>query len=507
MIAKLNGGELRAVQRWLEAVPAPWYSAFQVIGLAQAGLFAFTGELDACLRCIDELERNLVPVESEHARRQLAQVSAVHCAIACVQDDLAQAETYAGQALRGLLDADDPFLHLVYGALGDAYRRVGRWEEAHDCYFKVLDLPASPTYRIHSVHALGALADLELQQGHMRRAAAYWQQARTGIEQPDTWGRFPLPLIGWVYIRMGEIRYEWNALAEAGDLLAQGLARAELGGDVRALIAGYLLAGRLKLAEGDTAAAGAYLEQARPLVENARFPDWTSRFERQQLALWLAQDRLRAATRWAEEMLRDGALAGRPESEEAHLAVARVLIVQGHAPALEQALAQLTRLLLVVEVEGRAALTIEALALQALAHWHRGDHARALTALERALRLAEPEGYVRLFADLGLLMARLLQEARVRGVMPEYVEQLLRAFGAASAGLGPAERALPEPLSSREQDVLELIAAGLTNREIAARLFISAETAKKHVANICAKLGVRNRTAAAARARELDWLR
>ena len=103
------------------------------------------------------------------------------------------------------------------------------------------------------------------------------------------------------------------------------------------------------------------------------------------------------------------------------MALARVLIVKGDAPARERALALLARLLQAAEAEGRAGIQIEALALQALAHWQGGDRAGAMVPLERALRLAEPEGYVRLFADLGLPMARLLQEARSRDVMPDYV--------------------------------------------------------------------------------------
>jgi LuxR family maltose regulon positive regulatory protein len=151
-------------------------------------------------------------------------------------------------------------------------------------------------------------------------------------------------------------------------------------------------------------------------------------------------------------------------------------------------------------------LQIEALALQALVHWRRGEHAPALTVLERALRLAEPEGYVRLFADLGLPMAFLLQEAHSRAVMPEYVETLLAAFGGDRSFSAAAAAALPEPLTAREQEVLERLAAGLTNREIAEQLVIAAETVKKHVANLCAKLGVSNRTEASARARELGLL-
>jgi LuxR family transcriptional regulator, maltose regulon positive regulatory protein len=240
-------------------------------------------------------------------------------------------------------------------------------------------------------------------------------------------------------------------------------------------------------------------------VEPGSFPDWTSRFERCQLELWLAQGRLRAAVDWADAMLRGDALAGRPEREAAHLALARVLIAKGDLASREQAMALLARLLEAAEAAGRAGVTIEALALQALAHWGHGDRPGAMTALERALRLAEPEGYVRRFVDLGLPMARLLQEARSRTVMPDYVATLLAAYGADLAS-ATEDASLPEPLSDREQEVLSLLAAGLTNREIAEALVISPETVKKHTGSIFAKLGVGNRTEAAAKARLLHLL-
>lgn len=503
---KLNTGELGVVKRWLESLPEDWLSAYPVFGLAQAGLFAFTGELDACIRTVDEVERRLMPVESEQARRQLAKVTAVRCAIACIQNDVSQAETYADQALHDLPGKDDAFLYLVYGALGDAYRRNGRWQQARQCYLNVLNLPYAPAYHFHSVHAFGALADLELRQGRLRDAAAYWKKALAGIEDRTNWGSFPLPLIGWVYIRMGEILYEWNELAKVGDSLSRGLERAELGSDVRAMIAGYLLAGRLKLTEGNNLAASDYLERARPLVENASFPEWTSRLERFQLELWLAQGRLRAAVNWAEKILQSGTLEAQSENEAARLAVARVLIVKGDVPTLERSLALLRSLLTAAEAEGRGSVAVEGLALQALAHWRRGEQVIAMTSLEHALRLAEPEGYLRLFVDLGVLMARLLQEANSKRVMPDYVETILAAFAGDLISTSPTHNALPEPLTSREQQALKLIAAGLTNREIAEQLVISPETVKKHVANISAKLGVSNRTEAAARARELGLL-
>jgi LuxR family maltose regulon positive regulatory protein len=503
---KLFSGEVRVVERWLASLPEAWYASHPLLGLAQVTFLVITGAFDAGVRCLDRVEQRLADAENEDTQRQLAKVATLRCAIACFQNDLARAEKYADQALRDLPEEDLSNRADTYHALGETYGRHGRWGEARACYLKALDFSHDPTARLRSAHVFGALADLELRQGRLQAAAGYWKKALASIQERANWGRLPLPVIGWVYLRMGELLYEWNELAEAWNHLSRGLERAELGGDVRALIAGYLMAGRVKLTEGEIETAAAYLERARPLVEEAPFPDWISRFERFQLDLWLAQDRLRAAVDWADTMLQAGTVEERPENEIAQLAMARVLIVKGDAPAIERAMALLERSLQAAEAEGRAGITIEALALQALATWRRGERADAMTSLERALRLAEPEGYVRLFADLGLPMARLLQEARSRTVMPDYVEKLLAACGTDLALPASAEQALPEPLSLREQEVLSLIAAGLTNREFAAQLVVSPETVKKHTGSIYGKLGVRSRTEAAARARELDLL-
>jgi LuxR family maltose regulon positive regulatory protein len=502
----LLGGEFKVLQRWLDALPAAWYAAYPALGLPRAPLLAFSGAFDACVRCVDDVEQRLAHAEGEAAHRQRAMVAAVRCVLACFENDVPRAEDLADRALRELPDDDLGFRPMIHGSLGDTYRRNGRWEEARACYLKVLDFPHAPTFRVESVHVFGALADLDLRQGHLTDAAAYWEKALAAIQDQATWGRLPLPVTGWVFIRMAEILYERNELREAGDHLARGLERAEVGGDVRALIAGYLMAGRINLTKGDAETAAEYLERARPLVEQAQFPDWSGRFDRLQLDLWLAQDRFRAAVEWADAMLRGDALQGRPEGEFAHLALARVLIVKGDAPSRERVRALLPRLIQVAQAEGRTGVQIEALALQALAHWGQGDRPGAMTALELSLRLAEPEGYVRLFADLGLPMARLLQEARSRAVMPDYVAKLLAAGGAGLMAPAAGAGALPEPLSRREQEVLGLIAAGLTNREIAEALVISPETAKKHTASIFGKLGVRSRREAAARGRKMALL-
>ena len=128
----------------------------------------------------------------------------------------------------------------------------------------------------------------------------------------------------------------------------------------------------------------------------------------------------------------------------------------------------------------------------------------ALEFLTDALQLAQPEGFIRTFADAGGQLTPLLQKVALRGIMPEYIGQILFAIGEGRIKITPEQSSLVEPLSKRELEVLRLVAAGLSNREIARQLVISPGTAKTHIHNICGKLDVRNRTEAAMRAKELN---
>ncbi len=240
-----------------------------------------------------------------------------------------------------------------------------------------------------------------------------------------------------------------------------------------------------------------------------------------QARLWLAQGNLKAAIRWAEgrELDRD------VESEESssysplvraleNITLARICIARDRP---DEALEVLESLLQTAETAGWTGFVIEILALQALALQAQGDVPEAVIALERALSLAEPEGYVRTFIDEGAPMAELLRQAAARGIAVDYVDRLLTALDGEMKDQGPGTGASPEafvvrpsslvePLSERELEVLRLIAAGLSNREIAEELFVAVSTVKTHINNIYRKLDVSKRTQAVARAKELDLL-
>ena len=136
---------------------------------------------------------------------------------------------------------------------------------------------------------------------------------------------------------------------------------------------------------------------------------------------------------------------------------------------------------------------------------HEGDIPAALAALQRALTLAEPEGYLRIFVDEGAPIASLLRTAAKKGIAAGYVRRLLGAF-AQTDDRRPANQGLIEPLSERELDVLRLLGTDLDGPDIARELTVSLNTVRTHTKNIYAKLGVNNRRAAVRRAEELHLL-
>ena len=244
-----------------------------------------------------------------------------------------------------------------------------------------------------------------------------------------------------------------------------------------------------------------------------------------QARLWVATGNLAAAARWVEERGLDvhaGTVVAGPTffdlREVERVTLARVYIAQGRA---DEALYVLKPLLQTAEKLQRMRRVIELLVLQALALQVRGEIEDAMVSLNRVLSLAEPEGHVRVFLDAREPMARLLYGAASRGIAHEYAGRLLAAFeleledpsGRRTTDFSRSSPAgvtrpllLIEPLSERELEVLQLIAEGLSNREIAGRLFIALSTVKGHTANIFGKLGVNSRTHAVAKARTLGIL-
>jgi LuxR family maltose regulon positive regulatory protein len=251
------------------------------------------------------------------------------------------------------------------------------------------------------------------------------------------------------------------------------------------------------------------IKKMENIAREHKLPPWImSLMAAWQARIWLAQNRLDAASQWVGDRELDADSKPTYLNEKEYIVLARILIAQGR---LDEATTLLQRLLEATETGGRTSRAIEVLLLQALAFQAKGDTDQVITALGQALTLAEPGGFVRIFVDEGPPMAHLLYEALARGIAPDYVHRLLAAFPSiepekAAPSTKNLQSDLIEPLSEREIQVLELIAEGLTNQEIASRLFLSQHTIKAHTRNIYGKLDVHSRTEAVARCRALGIL-
>ena len=251
---------------------------------------------------------------------------------------------------------------------------------------------------------------------------------------------------------------------------------------------------------------------ARPRRPRWARPGLLNPVPAQRAQLLLAQGNLTEAARWTTE----GGLSADDEPdyprEGGALVLARVLLAQGEA---ERALALLGRLRAAAAAQDRAGSLIEIGALRALGLAASGEEAAAVAALAAALTLACPQGYVRVFADEGppmaALLARLVAAQRSGGAAAAVplacLARLQRALGAqdvapgAGRGSVTAVPGLVEQLTSRELEVLGMLAAGRSNQAIAGQLVVTLDTVKKHVSHVLGKLGAANRTEAVARAR------
>jgi LuxR family transcriptional regulator, maltose regulon positive regulatory protein len=230
---------------------------------------------------------------------------------------------------------------------------------------------------------------------------------------------------------------------------------------------------------------------------------------------WLAIGAFDRAIHWTEELAQQVAVPSLLARERQDVARARILLAHKRPT---EALSLLEPLQVIAEQQERLSHVIEMKVLQALAYQMRQQEQEALSTLSQALRLAEPEGYIRCFVDEGVpmaaLLSRLREQERKHGPTP-YVDTLLAAFLQDStepehqperAGLSMTAQPLQDPLSERELEVLRLMVGGNSNQEIAEALVLSINTVKRHVSNIFSKLRVHTRVQAVARARVLGLL-
>ncbi|PKQ19237.1 MAG: helix-turn-helix transcriptional regulator [Actinobacteria bacterium HGW-Actinobacteria-6] len=495
--------------KWARSLPDELIRARPVLSVWYAYAMLGTGELEAAEARLTDAERWLEPgpgqppvaVDQEELRSLLATIGVARAYRAHSLGDVPGTVKHARRVLELLPEGDNLRREQAIALIGMTYWTSGDLEAADRLFAEYSQRQVVAGNILVAISAISVLPDIRPALGRLRGAI----DALTRLLQVVTDQGEPLPPeAAELYRGLGELALEQGDHATASEHLLRSKELGEQGEQPVWRWRWHVAQARLREAQGDPEGALGLLDEAERLFIRTPLPD-ARPLTALKARIWATQGRLTEAAEWARErgLSVDDDLSYLHEFE--HVTLARVLIARGEL----EAIGLLERLLQAAEEGGRIGSSIEILVLQALAHHAQGDTSAALAPLERALSLAEPEGYVEVFVSEGPPMARLLTAAASRGIAPHYARRLLAAFpSTAPDGAEPAGARCEGPglLSDREIEVLHLIAAGLTNREIAARLFLSVYTVKAHARTIYDKLDAHSRTQATARARELGIL-
>jgi len=519
MPASGRGRQEATLRRWLDALPDELIRARPVLSNGYAGSILVRGETEGVESRLRDAERwlELMPGEAsgrpaamvvadEDAFRRLPGALAIHRAgLARLRGDVAGTIAHARRALE-LIDANDDLGQGAASALlGLAYWTNGDLEAASSLYAGALSRIEKAGFRSDAIGVSLALADMRIAQGRLHDAMRTYAR---GLEIAADQGGIFLRGAADMHVGISEILRQRGDLVGAVRHLQQATDLGEANGLPQNPYRSRVAAAGIRRAEGHPEAALQLLAEAERVYATDYSPE-VRPVGALKARVWIGLGRLSEARSWARErgLSAEDELDYVRESE--HLALARLILAEGARENSNEMIGAAIDLLEglqgAADGGGRTGSAIEILVVQALARRAGNDVPGALASLERAVTLAEPEGYVGVFADEGAPMAALLRLAAQGRNASSYLRRLLAAT-VAPAARTPIDQPLIEPLSERELDVLRLLESELDGPDIARELTVSLATVRTHTRNVYAKLGVNNRRAAVRRAAELGLL-
>lgn len=372
--------------------------------------------------------------------------------------------------------------------LGIAYWHSGEMEKTEEVLQEALSIFQQTDNKYGEVTSLFFLGRVYGVRGQLGRLCDYMKRI-TGLP-------LRIPIMVLAHLDLGLAAYEVNDLKACEEHLEKGLEILGPGGNQEFLIGVLMQKVRLKLAQHDTEAALEVMQRIKKIGATQKIPQRTqARLDGYMVEIAIVSGDLKQADRLVEQTTACG---------DAHsfyrflnLSRIRLLMAKGKMDAASRLLEKMCQQ---VQQMGWGYGLIVVRIMQALTAL---DNEAAVKYLSDALTLAKEDKFIRSFVDQGGALVPLLREAARRGVTPAYVGEILAAFEAeGDAGLPDHV----EALSKREMEVLRLLAAGMTNAQIAEQLVVSVSTVKSHVHHICGKLGAENRTQAVVCAQEFGIL-
>ena len=497
---------------WVNQLPASVRRVRPVLCTQMGSAYMDMGNVEASESSLRDAEECLKRPREEMVIVEAEQLDALHSQIAFARAYNAQAQNrfsdvvkYAEMALDLIPKADDFMSAQVSTLLMGTYWANGNLDASCKLMSDWVEASKQARKIFFAVAGSFGKADILIAQGHLRDAIQTYQQALefAAAHNAEGYTAHHHLGLGMLYHEMGEEEHAAQHLHKSFDL----------GRGTTIVDWAYrksLTQAHLKESEGDLDNALNQLDEALRLYVRTPTPNLRP-VDAIKVRIYLKQGKLLEAQEWAHK----SGLSLREPPDYLHeferLILARVALVECQNDFKEQLwldmFGLLERQLKLAEEQNRRRGQIEILILQALAFHAKGVTADAAVSLERALKLAEPEGFLRIFATEGKPMVEMLSKLKDKSLIP-YAKRILALLESPHNGLSSPVTLQPliEPLSERELEVLRLIAQGLSNQEITRKLFVALSTVKGHNLRIFAKLQTKNRTEAVARARELGLL-
>lgn len=500
---------------WAKALPDQVVRKRPVLTAGYAWALLDRGELEAAEARLREAElwldtsaEEIIVVDKEEFRFLSASIAAARAYLALAVGDISSTVKYGRRALDHLPEEEHLRRGIPASLLGVASWTEGDLDAADRALVDSMTSFQKAGNILFANTSAYVLADLRRTLGRLRQALDTYQGS---LRLAEDQGKFVLWGTADLHTGLSELYCEQNDLGAAKEHLLKSKELGEQSSLPRWRFRWSVAQARYMESCGEWDTALELLDEAERSYLRGPLPDLRP-VAASRARIWIKQNRLAEAESWAREqgLSPEDDLSFVREYE--HITFARVLIAQYKRDRADRsildALRLLERLLKAAEEGRRNGSMIEILILQSLALEAQDNIPSALVPLEYALALAEPEGYIRIFIDEGIPMARLLSEAVTGGIMPSCTGKLLAAFQSEGPKKEEESKRSPvqtliEPLSERELEVLQLIAQGLSNREISERLFLALSTVKGYNRTIFGKLQVQRRTEAIARAREL----
>ena len=467
------------------------------------------GFIQAAETSIEEATELSGETASEYSSRIKGHSLAIRAYVTCARGDISRSIELSLEAAKVLPPNETTARSANALNLYHAFLMTGDIVNASEYSKEAYEIASAGSNLYVALASICHSGIIQMEQGHLQQAEETFQRA---ITMGREWGGgHPLPATATAYYGLGHLHYEWNHLDTALRFVEQGIELSESAHLWYSEYIGHANAhatlAQIKQAHGEHDAA---LEVAEKMmtkyppgtVHGIRAASWKGR-------LLLAWNDIASLRQWvsAYEALLNA--SGIPDylNEMPFLVLCRARLTLGEVSQIPELLGRLCER---AEAQGRTNNLIEILAIRALALTAVGNNIDATISLQKALSLAEPQGYVRTFVDMGPAMQQLLRQVISGNALRDYIHHLLDAFPSSSfrpvATVSQLETGFSENLNQREREILRLMAAGLSNPKIAERLYISLNTVKWYTRGLYSKLGVTGRTQAVNLARDLNLL-